>query len=310
MKTYRTNAGTELPLLNLKGKDYLEVKFRIVWFREEHPDWSIETEMMSVTDVSAYARATVKDEKGRIVATSHKFENVQGFPDFIEKAETGAIGRALALIGYGTQFCADELDEGKRIVDSPNDTTVVKNTSPQTQSVALKAPLQPTEPGEFVIDFGRKYKGKKLKELPKAEAEAYIQWLESSALREGTTLSMQVQSLKKAAEQFYKAELSDEVAESNPPQKNVLSDIRKERDSVDADSGEYVPQAGKLAILGKKLKEHDAYELEQYLVWMENKVHATGKPFDGNMGELHKQIKRYIQKKLERPAAFDGNNSA
>src|SRR5687768_10236933 len=118
-RSYKTSKGTELPLLNLRGKEYLEVKYRLVWFREDHPDWSIETELISVADVSAYARATVRDEQGRIIATSHKFESIQGFPDFIEKAETGAIGRALALIGYGTQFCADELDEGKRIVDAP-----------------------------------------------------------------------------------------------------------------------------------------------------------------------------------------------
>ena len=119
MRNYRTTKGTELPLLNLRGKEYLEVKYRLVWFREDHPDWSIETELVNVTDVSAYAKATIKDEKGRVIATSHKFESVQGFPDFIEKAETGSIGRALALIGYGTQFCADELDEGDRIVDAP-----------------------------------------------------------------------------------------------------------------------------------------------------------------------------------------------
>lgn len=46
-------------------------------------------------------------------------ETLEGFGDFIEKAETGAIGRALALVGFGTQFCADELDEGPRLADSP-----------------------------------------------------------------------------------------------------------------------------------------------------------------------------------------------
>src|SRR5687767_7498163 len=135
-RSYKTTKGTELPLLNLRGREYLEVKYRLVWFREDHPDWSIETEIMNVTDTSAYARATVRDETGRIIATSHKFESVQGFPDFIEKAETGAIGRALALIGYGTQFCADELDEGARIVDAPvqpTRKTVQKKTS--TESV-------------------------------------------------------------------------------------------------------------------------------------------------------------------------------
>ena len=117
-KIFKTAKGTELPLMSLKGKDYLEVKWRLVWFREEKPSWGIETEFVVITEDSSTAKAIIKDESGRIIATSHKTENSQGFGDFLEKSETGAIGRALALIGYGTQF-ADELDEGERIVDSP-----------------------------------------------------------------------------------------------------------------------------------------------------------------------------------------------
>ena len=63
-------------------------------------------------------RAVVKDGLGGI-ATGTKSEKGVSFADFIEKSETGAIGRALAALGYGTQFTADELDEGQRIVDSP-----------------------------------------------------------------------------------------------------------------------------------------------------------------------------------------------
>lgn len=32
-------------MMNLKGKDYLQVMWRLVWFREEHPDWCINTVM-------------------------------------------------------------------------------------------------------------------------------------------------------------------------------------------------------------------------------------------------------------------------
>jgi hypothetical protein len=216
-RTYRTTKGTELPLLNLRGKEYLEVKYRLVWFREDHPDWSIETELMSVTDVSAYARATVRDESGRIIATSHKFESIQGFPDFIEKAETGAIGRALALIGYGTQFCADELDEGKRIVDAPVPTRsnrsrpegsnkeVESNDSSNNVSASSEE-SSTAEPGDFLINFGRKYKGKKLKEIPKGEIESYIDWLENSTVRPDSALSHQLQFLKNAFDKLYNAE--------------------------------------------------------------------------------------------------------
>lgn len=117
-KTFKTTKGTELPLTNLRGKDYLEVKYRLVWFREERPTWSIETDFVSLDKESAMGRAVIKDDTGRIIATAHKCEDKKGFQDFAEKAETGSIGRALALIGYGTQF-APEIEEDDRIVDSP-----------------------------------------------------------------------------------------------------------------------------------------------------------------------------------------------
>lgn len=207
MKSFKTAKGTELPLLNLRGKEYLEVKYRLVWFREDHQDWSIETELISVTDVSAYAKATIRNEENRIIATSHKFERIQGFPDFIEKAETGAIGRALALIGYGTQFCADELDEGSRIVDSPASPVKTRRNEKAdgTNQEESEAPAA-SEPGDYLINFGRKYKGKKLKEIPKAEIESYIKWLEASDVQQGTPLSSQVEYLKNAYERMYSTE--------------------------------------------------------------------------------------------------------
>lgn len=137
MKFHKLKSGTELPMLNLRGKDYLEVKYRLVWFREERPDWSIETELVSISDIACIAKAVIKDDKGRIVAMGHKSETIGGFQDYMEKAETGSIGRALALLGYGTQFCADELDEGERIVDAPAEPTrklVNKSKAKSTES--------------------------------------------------------------------------------------------------------------------------------------------------------------------------------
>lgn len=221
-RTYTTSQGTELPILNLRGKDYLEVKYRLVWFREDHPSWSIETELVSVTDKSACAKATVKEEQGRIIATSHKFETERGFPDFIEKAETGAIGRALALIGYGTQFCADELDEGQRIVDSPVNRPGDEYSQPQSPiesvtggAMEVESSGEPTglrvEPktitkstvGDFEIHFGKKYRGKKLRDVPKTEIESYLTWLESSAEKKNIPVSYDVKVLKKAFDLFY-----------------------------------------------------------------------------------------------------------
>ena len=132
MDTFKTRKGTELQLLNLKGKSYLAVAQRLVWFREEHPDWRIETDFSVITEGYAMGKAVIRNDKGDVMATAHKREDAKHFPDFCEKAETGAIGRALALCGYGTQFCADELDEGQRIVDAPQAVNIfaAKNNQP------------------------------------------------------------------------------------------------------------------------------------------------------------------------------------
>ncbi len=102
------------------GREYLPVAQRLVWFREEHPDWAIVTEPAMIDIERGYAvfKATVLNTEGKPVGTGTKMETARGFPDFAEKAETGAIGRALAVCGYGTQF-APELEEGERIVDTP-----------------------------------------------------------------------------------------------------------------------------------------------------------------------------------------------
>jgi hypothetical protein len=122
-------------LSKIKGKDYLEVKWRLVWFREDHPDYEIDTEFI-VLDIDqgvAVCRAVIKDNESRQLACGTKTEYKASFFDYVEKSETGAIGRALATLGYGTQF-APELEEGDRIVDSPTD----MNNSNQKQKSQRK----------------------------------------------------------------------------------------------------------------------------------------------------------------------------
>jgi hypothetical protein len=125
------------------GSDSSAYHNRLVWFREQCPEGTIDTEEVLVDldreveeesfvwnaekrrsekvikHSRGYARfrATVTDGKGGR-ATGTKSENAASFADYIEKAETGAIGRALAALGYGTQFAPD-LDEAHRIVDAP-----------------------------------------------------------------------------------------------------------------------------------------------------------------------------------------------
>ena len=125
-------------MMKLKGKDYLQVAWRLVWFREDHPDFGINAEALTITEDHAIFKATITNPDGIQVSSGHGSESKKDFGDFIEKAETKAIGRALAMLGYGTQFAADELDEGERIVDSPI------NRAPQ------KVPEDAMKPGEKI----------------------------------------------------------------------------------------------------------------------------------------------------------------
>ena len=110
--------GKYLTVVN--GSDYLEVKWRLVWLRHVHPDAHIETDLVTLEDNRAVFKARVTVPDGA-VATGWGSEGAFNFPNYIEAAETKAIGRALAALGFGTQFCPD-FDFGaseNHIVDAP-----------------------------------------------------------------------------------------------------------------------------------------------------------------------------------------------
>src|SRR5262249_27024167 len=83
--------------------EYLDVKWRLLWLRKEHPDAEIVTELVEHDGQMAIFKATVTVPSGG-KATGYGSETAADFPDFIEKAETKAIGRALNALGYGAQF--------------------------------------------------------------------------------------------------------------------------------------------------------------------------------------------------------------
>jgi hypothetical protein len=165
---FETPKGTKLPLIDLKGKPYLKVPHRLVWFREERPEWTILTELVAYNDQSAIAKAVIKDETGRTIAEDFKQETKAGFPDFIEKSVTGAVGRALGLCGFGTQF-APEFDEEDRLADSPTE---------RPRAAPIPDPSTIKNPSEFVVPFGR-LQGSVLGGLKPEDLKAMYQSLNS-----------------------------------------------------------------------------------------------------------------------------------
>lgn len=126
-------------LIKLKGgRDYLPVAWRLLWLRTEQPDAIIETDMVRLDEGYAVFKAKVSIPTGGS-ATGYGSETKGDFPDFLEKAETKALGRALGALGYGTQFTED-FEESGAIADSPIE-------RPQRQASAQEARTPPKDVG-------------------------------------------------------------------------------------------------------------------------------------------------------------------
>ncbi len=101
LRTIKVRGGTQ--------QTYLPVTARLLWLRTDHPDAQLVTEVIRLDEKSAIFKATVT-LPGGAVAVGHGSEAAGDFGDFIEKAETKAIGRALTALGYGTEFAEGQDD--------------------------------------------------------------------------------------------------------------------------------------------------------------------------------------------------------
>jgi hypothetical protein len=173
MKTFKTPKGTELPIMDIKGKDYLQAAPRIVWFREERPEWGIETEFLSLSPDHAVCRATIRDEKGRIIAQATSMETKQGFESFVEKAETCAVSRAASFCNFGT-LMAQELEEQGRLDERETNGSAKLAEAPQNPKSHLKAV---SDPGSYIMRMGKAFTGKRLDECGPHDLNGFANWL-------------------------------------------------------------------------------------------------------------------------------------
>ncbi len=103
--------------VNIHNKSYKTVAERLAEFVKDHPSYNIITEVTLMEGACMVkAEVTTYDKDNRsLVATGHAYEDqnssVINKKSYIECAETSAVGRALAFLGYaGTEIAsADEL---------------------------------------------------------------------------------------------------------------------------------------------------------------------------------------------------------
>src|SRR2546423_607674 len=107
-------------IVEIGGKQYETVALRIKKFREAHPDYPVVTTILHRDAEVVIMHAAISNPDGRVLGTGHAEEwrksSTINKTSAIENAETSAIGRALANLGFGgTEFAsANEIDTAKR----------------------------------------------------------------------------------------------------------------------------------------------------------------------------------------------------
>lgn len=94
----------DMKTVNIKGKSYVEVNQRILYFRDKYPEGKILTSIESMENGVCVVRAEVYD-KDQLVSTGHAYEKEGSTfinkTSYLENCETSAIGRALGILGIG-----------------------------------------------------------------------------------------------------------------------------------------------------------------------------------------------------------------
>src|SRR5690348_11578329 len=149
-------------LMQLKGRDYLNVQSRLLWFiRDQRAlivaglatmPYIVRSELVEQDREAGWAhfKTYVRDVLGN-ETTMYGSESAKDFGDYAEKASTKSLGRALLALGYGTAF-APEMDEGERVVDSPVDRR--RMASRERQVSAIREPATVREPAAAAIERG------------------------------------------------------------------------------------------------------------------------------------------------------------
>ena len=100
----------QLATVNIKGKEYVEVKTRVQWFRKNIENGCIKTDHVFFDGETIMCQTEILVD-GKLVATgmAHEEKNASAInkTSFVEICETSSVGRALGMYGIGIESSVD-----------------------------------------------------------------------------------------------------------------------------------------------------------------------------------------------------------
>tara|TARA_R110002012_G_scaffold42523_2_gene115721 strand:+ start:12173 stop:12721 length:549 start_codon:yes stop_codon:yes gene_type:complete len=113
---------TKLKTIKIKGRDYVEVNERLMYFRDQYPNYSLTSEVIEKTDNSILILASIMDEQGRVVANGlaeeEKGSTFINKTSYVENCETSAWGRCLANFGIGLKTSIASAEEVQNAISN------------------------------------------------------------------------------------------------------------------------------------------------------------------------------------------------
>ena len=119
--------------IDIKGKDYVPVTERLIYFKKRYPDWRIITEIIKLDQQFVLMKASVIDSEGITRTTAHAYEKENSSfinkTSYIENCETSAVGRALGIMGIGIDTSLASADEVANAVKNQKKAVASKSKS-------------------------------------------------------------------------------------------------------------------------------------------------------------------------------------
>lgn len=132
---------TKLKSVNIKGKFYVEVNERLIYFRKNYPNFSLTSEVLEKTDKSILILATITNKEGKVIATGmaeeEKGSTFINKTSYVENCETSAWGRALGNFGIGIDTSVASANEVETAIVNQSKPSKTKEAPKQIKTISL-----------------------------------------------------------------------------------------------------------------------------------------------------------------------------